>query len=101
MDISLRAWLLIAVAFIFANLPFYNERLFGCISIFSQRKPFWVRFFELTSLYCIVGIVAYFLEWNVGNVQTQRWEFYAITYCFFLVMAYPGFVMRYLWRSSR
>jgi hypothetical protein len=36
----------------------------------------------------------------IGNVFTQRWEFYAITLSLFVVMAFPGFVFRYLLRRA-
>jgi hypothetical protein len=32
----------------------------------------------------------------IGNVFVQRWEFYATTFTLFVVMAFPGFVLRYL-----
>jgi hypothetical protein len=34
----------------------------------------------------------------IGNAFTQKWEFYATTFTLFLVMAFPGFVLRYLLR---
>ena len=37
-------------------------------------------------------------ESRAGPVYRQRWEFYAVTVCLFLVFAYPGFIYRYLWR---
>ena len=91
--------LLILLSVCLANLPFLNERLLACIALPFTSKPFWLRLFELTALYLLVGLVAHQLESNGGNVQSQRWEFYAITYCCFLVMAYPGFVWRYLRRQ--
>jgi hypothetical protein len=36
------------------------------------------------------------LESRIGGVFAQNWEFYAITGCLFLVLAFPGFVLRYL-----
>jgi len=47
-------------------------------------------------LYFIVGSVAFMLEARLGNAFPQTWEFYAITGCLFLVLAFPGFVARYL-----
>ena len=47
-------------------------------------------------LYFIVGAVAFALEARIGNAFPQTWEFYAITGCLFLVLAFPGFVTRYL-----
>ena len=55
-----------------------------------------VRLAELVGWYFIVGGLGLALENRVGQIAPQRWEFYAITGCLFLVAAYPGFVYRYL-----
>jgi len=107
LDVSLAGWLVVAVALAAANLPFANEKLFGLIPLPSSAKaspqagqahtkPFFVRLLELLVLYCIVGALAWLLESTIGNVFVQKWEFYAITGCLFLVLAFPGFVLRYL-----
>jgi hypothetical protein len=99
---SLASWLVIAVALALANLPFFNEYVFGFIPLKSYqpgsartKHPAW-RLFELIVLYFIVGLLAWALEGRIGNVFAQTWEFYAITACMFIVLAFPGFVMRYL-----
>jgi hypothetical protein len=95
-DVSTASWLVIAFALAFANLPFINESVFGFIPWARPRKPFFVRLVELIVLYCVVGAIAYLLEARIGNVFMQTWEFYAISGCLFIVLAFPGFVMRYL-----
>jgi len=95
-DVSLSTWFVILLAVLAANLPFLNERVFSIIPIRSAVKPFWLRLVELIVLYAVVGAIAYLLESRAGNVFTQRWEFYAVTGCLFIVLAYPGFVFRYL-----
>ena len=98
MTISLASWLVIAVALAAANLPFASERVFGFISLKptqtgeGRTKSLVLRLLELLVLYFLVGAVAYALESRIGNVFAQRWEFYAITGCLFLVLAFPGFV---------
>lgn len=87
---------MILLAAIAANLPFVNQRLFGLISLSRTVKPFWMRLIELGVLYALTGLVAYGLESRVGNAFSQGWEFYAITICLFIVLAFPGFVYRYL-----
>ena len=82
------------MAVLAANLPFINERLFAVIPF--KVKPIWLRLCELLALYAIVGIIAFVLESRLGNAFKQTWEFYAITACLFLVLAFPGFVYRYL-----
>jgi hypothetical protein len=95
-DVSLSSWFVILLALLAANLPFFNERLFALIPINLSVKPFWMRLVELGILYALVGAAAFLLESRIGNVFTQRWEFYAVTGCLFVVLAYPGFVYRYL-----
>jgi len=75
----------IAVAIAFANLPFVR-----------RTTPFFVRLLQLIVLYFLVGGLAWALESRIGNVFAQTWEFYAITACLFIVLAFPGFVFRYL-----
>ena len=98
MDVSLSGWFVILLAAFAANLPFFSERLFALIPLKRAVKPFWMRLIELASLYVLVGGVAYLLEAGIGNVFSQGWEFYTITICLFLVLAFPGFVFRYLSR---
>ena len=102
MTASLASWFVIAVALVLANLPFLNEYVFGFIPLKPVRPgqartkhPVW-RLVELIALYFIVGLLAWALESRIGNVFAQTWEFYAITGCMFIVLAFPGFVVRYL-----
>ena len=109
MDVSIASWLVIAVAIAFANLPFLNEKAFGFVPLPVVAKPgqgsapqrahtkhFVFRLLELFVLYFVVGALAYALESRIGNAFAQTWEFYAITGCMFVVLAFPGFVYRYL-----
>lgn len=96
MDISLSSWFVILLAAIAANLPFANERLFAVVPLHSQRKSMWLRLFELGVLYLFVLGTGHLLEARVGNAFSQKWQFYVITACLFLVFAYPGFIFRYL-----
>lgn len=99
MNVSLFSWIVILLAALAANLPFFNQQLFGLIPLKKEAawvKPIWLRLVELLILYFVVGLVAHLLEGGIGNVFSQGWEFYAVTGCLFLVLAYPGYVMRYL-----
>ena len=103
MDVTASSWLVIALGILGANLPFLNEKLFAAVPLkkASQaeqgwRKPLALRLLEMVILYFIVGAVAFALEARIGNGFPQTWEFYAITGCLFLVLAFPGFVGRYL-----
>jgi hypothetical protein len=95
-NVSFTSWFLIFLGLAFANLPFINERLFGVVPKAFAIKPFWVRLLEMAVLYLVIGGIAYLLEAQAGNVFSQRWEFYAVTVCLFIVFAFPGFVFRYL-----
>lgn len=105
MDVGAAAWLVILLALVLANLPFVNERIFALIPVarFGKRgagqlpsKPFLVRLLELAALYFAVGAIGRALEGRIGTVFPQTWEFYAISACMFIVLAFPGFVVRYL-----
>jgi hypothetical protein len=104
LDTNAAVWLVIAAAIVAANLPFFSENLFGFIPLKhrsadgAHAKPFWVRLVELLVLYLVVGGLARVLESQIGNVfpQTAANMFYPITGCLFLVLAFPGFVLRYL-----
>lgn len=99
MSAAFSSWFLIGLAVLAANLPFLNERMFGVVALASRpQKPFWLRLIELIVLYFLVGALAYMLEARIGSVFKQGWEFYAVTGCLFLVLAFPGFVYRYLRR---
>ncbi len=64
-----------------------------------QVKSLWLRLLELIILYFCVGGIAFALESAAGNRFPQGWEFYGINACLFLVLAFPGFVYRYLKRN--
>jgi len=89
----------IIVALLAASLPFFTERVFGLVRL-NSKKTVWLRLLELIALYFVVGALGFFLESNAGNRFDQRWEFFAITACLFLVFAFPGFVYRYLRKNS-
>jgi len=104
-DASLASRLLVAVALAAANLPFVNESVFGFIPLppgrgapagLARTKSVIVRLLELIVLYFVVGVLARALESRLGNAFTQGWQFYAVTGCMFVVLAFPGFVLRYL-----
>lgn len=90
---------MILLAALAANIPFLNERLFAVLpapAFASPAKPLWLRLIEIALLYAVVLLIARLLEGRIGNVFSQGWEFFAITICLFLVLAFPGFVYRYL-----
>lgn len=90
-------WLVIALALVAANLPFFTQRLFGLLPL-REPKSLALRLLELVVLYFVVGAVGLLLERRAGQIAPQGWEFYAVTGALFLTLAFPGFVWRYLFK---
>lgn len=90
-------WLVVALAFLAANLPFLSNRLLAVYPL-AKPKMLAVRVAELVFWYFVVGVIALFLEQRVGQIAPQGWEFYAITATMFITFAFPGFVYRYLFK---
>lgn len=88
---------LLVLAFIAANIPFMSNRFLLFKTL--KRKPFGYHLIELIILYFLVGILARILEGQVGVVHSQEWQFYVTTLCLFIVFAFPGFVLRFFWKS--
>lgn len=86
---------LLLLALVAANLPFVFRRALWVLPV-RFRKHFGWHLLELVLMYFLVGGVARLLEARGGQVYAQGWEFYAMTACFFMVLAFPGFVWRYL-----
>jgi len=102
MQQSVAVWSVILLALLGANLPFLNQRLFALIPInrtADNKKSFWLRLLELIVCYFLLGALGYLFESTIGNVFPQGWEFYAISGCLFIVLAFPGFVFQYLRRQ--
>lgn len=93
-------WFLLAAALVAANLPFIVGRIAFVWADPGGFFGFFLRLLELIVLYFAVGLLALALESRQGQVYTQTWEFYAITWFLFVVFAYPGFVYRYLWKRQ-
>lgn len=96
MSQSASIWTVLLIALLAANLPFVNERLLALLPAFGSAKPLAARLAELVVLYFIVGGIGLLFEGRAGQIAPQGWEFYAITGALFLVLAFPGFIWRYL-----
>jgi Na+(H+)/acetate symporter ActP len=93
--------ILLGIALLAANLPWFSNRLFYLIPVKRQPKSLGWCLLELTILYFIVGIIAHYTEISVmGQASPQGWEFYTVTGSLFLVFAFPGFVYRYFWQRA-
>lgn len=65
------------------------------------KKTFLARLIEVFVFYMLCGTMAFAFELNLGNRFPQTWEFYAITASLYVVLGYPGFVLRYLLKRRR
>ncbi|MDO4907056.1 DUF2818 family protein [Neisseria sp.] len=90
-------YILLLLAFIFANTPFLTPRLLGIFPL--KRKHFGHHLFELFVGFGITAGLARLLESRAGSVHPQDWEFYAVVVCLYLVFAFPAFVWRYFWHG--
>ncbi|NRO96101.1 DUF2818 family protein [Paraburkholderia sp. NMBU_R16] len=93
---SAAGWFIVLLAVVAANLPFVNQRLFALAPLGAAKKSAWIRIGELIVLYFVVGALGLMLEARAGNRFDQGWQFYAITFCLFVVFAFPGFTFQYL-----
>ncbi len=89
-------WLVIVLAFVAANLPFFSNRFFLVIPLKKTPKSIWLRLLELLILFFVVGFIGMALEARIGQNYPQHWEFYAVSVAMFLVLAFPGYVLRYM-----
>jgi len=88
--------LLIVIALIAANLPWLTDRIFLFAEAGESGKSPWWRLLEWLVLYFIVGGLAVGIEIKTtGGSHAQGWEFYAISFCLFLIFALPGFIFRH------
>lgn len=91
--------LLLGLAFLAANLPWFSNRFLYLIPLKSSEKNVAWCLLELIVLYFITGLIAYYAELTTfGQAAPQSWEFYAVTACLFLVFSFPGFVYKFFWR---
>jgi hypothetical protein len=100
MNHTVEVWVVIAVAFVAANLPFINERLFIVGPRRLPSKALGWRLLELLVLAAITFGIGVLIEDRIGQRQPQTWQFFAAALCLFVTFAFPGFVWRYLRKTS-
>ncbi len=98
MDQSLAVWLVLAVAIVAANLPYFSERLLLVGPRRAPKSAGW-RLLELVLMAVLSFAVGVLLESRIGQRHAQGWEFYASAACLFITLGFPGFVWRYLRRG--
>lgn len=86
----------LVLMFFLANLAWISDKWLG---VFGEIRFVWQRFLLMLPTYGLTLLIAYVVEqWVIGQVWPQGWEFYSITFAMFLVLAFPGFVYRVLWK---
>lgn len=92
---SAAVWLVLLVAALAANLPYFSPRLL-LLGPKRHPKPFAWRLLELLLLAGLTLGLGFALEALQGQRQPQGWEFYAAFLCLYLTLGFPGFVWCYL-----
>jgi ligand-binding SRPBCC domain-containing protein len=90
-------YLLLALGFVAANLPFLSPR----VLIVGPRKRGRALGWELVALMMMAAfVIAGGMAWEsrIGQRSPQEWEFYAAFAGLFITLAFPGFVWRHLRR---
>lgn len=90
--------LLYGLAALAANLPFWvgSRRFFG-FPVFTRDKNFgWVLLEWVLAFVLWMGL-ALLLEQRAQNLHTKHWQFWVVSICLFVLLAFPGFTVRYLW----
>ena len=94
---SSAVWLVLVLGLFGATAPFVSDRFFLAMPL-RARKAGWMRVLELLILYFLVGGISLAVEQRLGQIYPQHWEFYVVSLSMFIVLAFPGFVLRYLVR---
>ena len=100
MDQSAAVWLVLGMAVIAANLPYFNERLLLVGPRLAKKAAAW-RMLELALMAVLTFGLGTLLEARLGQRHEQGWEFYAAASCLFITLGFPGYVWRYLRRGAR
>ncbi|MBI3350308.1 MAG: DUF2818 family protein [Burkholderiales bacterium] len=98
MDQSVAVWLVLAVAAVAANLPYFSERLL-LVGPRCAPKAVWWRLLELALMAVLTFALGSALEARIGQRHDQDWQFYIAAACLFITLGFPGFVWRYLRRG--
>ena len=87
---------ILVLAMIAANLPWFSERFFLVFKPLGGRKREWMRLAEWLLMFFLIGGIGLGFERKAqGTIHAQDWEFYVVSICLFIVFAVPGFVFRH------
>lgn len=86
--------ILLLAALALASWPFLFKR-FALFGPLKAAHP-WLLVLESLLAYAAFVLLGRALEQSLGQVTPQAWQFYAVTFCLFCTLSFPGFVYRYL-----
>ena len=86
--------ILLLAALALASWPFLFKR-FVVFGPLKATHP-WLLVLESLLAYAVFVFIGRALEQSLGQVAPQAWQFYAVTFCLFCTLSFPGFVYRYL-----
>lgn len=92
-------WVIVA-GLVLATLPMLGDRSLLAVPMLKNSKSAWLRVLEFVIAYGLWIGLGRFLESQVGQVNAQGWQFYAVTFLMFVVAAFPAFTWRYLCRHA-
>lgn len=99
MSIGVSITLLVLVGFLSANVPWMSERFLFVFGNWAV-KPAAVRLLEWLLLYGCFQFIGFGMERSLnGTVYEQGWEFYAVSFLIFMVLAIPGVIYRHGFRK--
>jgi Protein of unknown function (DUF2818) len=87
---NLAFWL---AAWLAASLPWRNPAPFGLLGRWPslrETKPLWLTLIESLLLYSAVFGVMFVIESQRGQRASQNWQFWAVTLCLWVVLAFPA-----------
>lgn len=99
MEQGASVWVVLLVALVAANAPYLSHRILLAGPLRRPKPAGWLLL-ELALLAAITLLVGFGLEARLGQRAPQGWEFYAAALAMFITLGFPGFVWRYLRRSS-
>ncbi|WP_092401594.1 MULTISPECIES: DUF2818 family protein [Candidatus Ichthyocystis] len=89
----------VLVALFFANAPFYPKSFLPFLS--NKSKRWYTVLIEFLLGYIISLLFSLLCESYFSSIYHKDWVFYTVTFCGFLVLSYPGFVIHYLIKRER
>ena len=96
MDNAFYVVLLIIVALLSANLPWFSNKYFFFVSPKTGKKSSFLFIIEWLTMYVLVAIIALLIERKVqGFIHPKDFSFFAITLLLFAVFALPGLIYKF------